>query len=154
MPTINRINANLATMADGKSIRFLNVNAKLADPSGTLFEGMMVDGLHPSLKGYEVWAEGLKPILTELLGPPAADRPRAPAHRRSERSPTGGPESAAASLTLSTGARAHPVQAFVASRGWDRWSARPLRLCPTSPRARRCWLGQRVSTTAGQADPD
>ena len=41
-------------------------------PSGTLFEGMMVDGLHPSLKGYEVWAEGLKPILTELLGPPAA----------------------------------------------------------------------------------
>jgi hypothetical protein len=33
---------------------------------------MMVDGLHPSLKGYEVWAEGLKPILTEELGPPAA----------------------------------------------------------------------------------
>ena len=31
-----------------------------------------MDGLHPSLKGYEVWAEGLKPILTELLGPPAA----------------------------------------------------------------------------------
>jgi hypothetical protein len=33
---------------------------------------MMVDGLHPSLKGYQVWADGLKPILTELLGPPAA----------------------------------------------------------------------------------
>jgi hypothetical protein len=24
------------------------------------------------LKGYEVWAEGLTPILIELLGPPAA----------------------------------------------------------------------------------
>jgi len=33
---------------------------------------MMVDGLHPSVTGYEVWAEGLEPILTELLGPPAA----------------------------------------------------------------------------------
>jgi lysophospholipase L1-like esterase len=72
MPTIARINANLAKMADGRSIRFLDINAELADARGILFEGMMVDGLHPSLKGYEVWAEGLRPILTELLGPPAA----------------------------------------------------------------------------------
>jgi lysophospholipase L1-like esterase len=72
MPTIARINANLAKMADGRFIRFLDVNVKLADAKGTLFEGMMVDGLHPSLKGYEVWAEGLTPIITELLGPPAA----------------------------------------------------------------------------------
>jgi lysophospholipase L1-like esterase len=72
MPTIDRINANLAKMADGKSIRFLDVNARLADAKGTLFEGVTMDGLHPTLKGYEVWAEGLKPILTELLGPPAA----------------------------------------------------------------------------------
>jgi lysophospholipase L1-like esterase len=71
MPTIARINANLARMADGKSIRLLDVNAKLADAEGTLFEGMMVDGLHLSLRGYDVWAEGLRPILTELLGPPA-----------------------------------------------------------------------------------
>jgi lysophospholipase L1-like esterase len=73
MPTIARINANLAGMADGRSIRFLDVNARLADANGTLLEGMMVDGLHPSLKGYEVWAEGLRPILTELLGPPGAE---------------------------------------------------------------------------------
>jgi lysophospholipase L1-like esterase len=72
VPTIARINANLAKMADGKSVRFLDVNASLADAEGTLFEGMMADGLHPNLKGYEVWAEGLKPILSELLGPPAA----------------------------------------------------------------------------------
>jgi lysophospholipase L1-like esterase len=71
MPTINAVNANLAKLADGKSIRFLDVNAKLADAQGTLFEGVTVDRLHPSLKGYEVWADGLKPMLTELLGPPA-----------------------------------------------------------------------------------
>jgi lysophospholipase L1-like esterase len=72
MPTIARINTNLAQMADGKAIRFLDIGPELADAQGNLFEGMMVDGLHPSSKGYEVWAEGLKPILTELLGPPAA----------------------------------------------------------------------------------
>ena len=39
-----------------------------------LFDGMMNerDKLHPTLKGYQVWADALKPILTELLGPPAA----------------------------------------------------------------------------------
>ena len=89
MPTLARINANLAKMADGKAIRFLDVGDRLADANGILFEGMMVDGLHPSLKGYEAWAEGLKPILTELLGPPASHRPRSSAHGRSERG-TGG----------------------------------------------------------------
>jgi lysophospholipase L1-like esterase len=86
MPTIARINANLAKLADGTAIRFLDVNRRLADAEGTLLEGMMVDGLHPSLKGYEVWAEGLKPILTEILGPPAASD-HAPA-------PTGDPSAA------------------------------------------------------------
>ena len=73
MPTINKINANLATMADRKSIRFLNVNDQLADTTGNLFDGMMPDQLHPSVKGYQVWADGLKPMLTELLGAPAAE---------------------------------------------------------------------------------
>src|SRR6185437_12083336 len=54
---INRINANLAKMADGKKVRFLNVNDKLADASGVLYPGMMNnDKLHPALKGYDVWA--------------------------------------------------------------------------------------------------
>jgi len=73
MPEINRINANLAQMADGKRVRYLDVNDKLADADGRLFDGMMnSDKLHPSLKGYQVWADALKPIFKELLGPPAA----------------------------------------------------------------------------------
>jgi hypothetical protein len=69
---IARINANLARMADGKSIRYVNVNDKLADASGMLHEGMTMDGLHPTLVGYQLWADALKPIFTEVLGPPAA----------------------------------------------------------------------------------
>jgi lysophospholipase L1-like esterase len=74
MPAIDRINARLAGLADGKHIRFLNVNGKLADAEGRLLEGMMnPDKLHPAVRGYQVWADGLKPILTELLGPPASE---------------------------------------------------------------------------------
>jgi lysophospholipase L1-like esterase len=74
VPAIDKINDNLAKLADGKKLRYLNVNDKLADRDGKLFDGMMNAGdkLHPTVKGYQVWADGLKPIFTELLGPPAA----------------------------------------------------------------------------------
>ena len=74
LPIIDKVNANLAQVADGKQLRFLNVNSKLAGPDGTLFDGMLnADKLHPTLKGYQVWADALKPIFTELLGPPAKE---------------------------------------------------------------------------------
>jgi len=71
VPMINRINENLANIADGKKIRYLNLNDKLADKDGKLFEGISKDKLHPTLKGYQIWADGLKPIFTEILGQPA-----------------------------------------------------------------------------------
>jgi lysophospholipase L1-like esterase len=75
MPEIDQINANLAKMADGHKIRYLNVNDKLADAVGKLYDGMMNanDKLHPTLKGYQVWADALKPVFTELLGGPAGE---------------------------------------------------------------------------------
>ena len=72
-PTIDRINARIAMLADGRSIRYLNINDKLTDASGRLLAGVMNDGLHPSLTGYQIWADALKPILTELLGPPTTE---------------------------------------------------------------------------------
>jgi lysophospholipase L1-like esterase len=72
MPAINRINDNIARIADGETVRYLNINDRLADADGNLFEGMTVDRLHLGLKGYQVWADALIPVLTELLGPPAA----------------------------------------------------------------------------------
>jgi lysophospholipase L1-like esterase len=102
MPAINRINARLAGLADGKRVRFLNVNGKLADAEGRLFDGMMnPDKLHPALRGYQVWADGLKPILTELLGPPASEDHAPP--------PTGDPsKSRPTGRTEKTGSNGYP----------------------------------------------
>ena len=87
MPEIDRINANLARLANGRSVRYLNVNDQLADKDGRLFAGVMndADKLHPTLKGYQVWADGLRPIFLELLGPPAATDLAPAADRQSQR---------------------------------------------------------------------
>lgn len=75
MPEIDSINSNLARMANGRRIRYLNVNERLADHDGNLHPGLMNsrDKLHPLLEGYQVWADALRPLLIELLGPPAAE---------------------------------------------------------------------------------
>jgi len=68
------VNDNLAKLADGQKIRFLNVNGKMTDGEGKLYPGIMnADNLHPAVKGYEIWAAGLRPMLTELLGAPAKE---------------------------------------------------------------------------------
>jgi lysophospholipase L1-like esterase len=83
-PVIQQVNGSLAKLADGRQVRFLDINARLADTNGQLFEGMMnPDKLHPSEKAYQLWAEALKPIFLEILGPPGTED-KAPA-------PTGDP---------------------------------------------------------------
>jgi lysophospholipase L1-like esterase len=69
MPKIDAINGNLAKLANGGKIRYLNINDRLADRDGRLFPGTMnADQLHPTIKTYQVWAEALKPIFTEVMG--------------------------------------------------------------------------------------
>ena len=70
-PEIRKINEGLATFADGNTIFCVNVNDKLANPDGVLFDGVTIDKLHLSVEGYQIWADGLRPLLTELLGPRA-----------------------------------------------------------------------------------
>ncbi len=85
-PAIEEINERIAKLADGEKIRFLNINHKLVDSSGKLRPGVSSDGLHLNEPGYEIWAEALKPIFKELLGPPAEEDHAPP--------PTGDPSAA------------------------------------------------------------
>jgi lysophospholipase L1-like esterase len=86
MSTIDKVNDNLAKLSDGKKVRFLNINDKLADGKDRLLDGMAnsKDKLHLEVKGYQVWADSLKPIFQELLGPQAKEDQAPP--------PTGDPK--------------------------------------------------------------
>ena len=84
--TVDQVNANLAKLADGTRVWYLNINDKLADKDGKLLEGMSPDRLHLSVKAYQVWADALKPMLTERLGSPAPEDLAPP--------PTGDPSAA------------------------------------------------------------
>ena len=73
MPSINQINRHIARLADGKHVRYLDLTDRLADRAGRALPGILnSDQLHPTLKAYQIWADALKPLLTELLGPPGS----------------------------------------------------------------------------------
>ncbi len=84
---IARINGRLAKLADGKGVRYLDINDRLAGQDGRLLPEASPDGLHLSARGYQIWADALKPMLAELLGPPATGDSAPP--------PTGDPSAAA-----------------------------------------------------------
>ena len=73
VPVIDEVNRRIAKLADGKTIRFVNINGRIADAAGKFLEGMVnPDQLHPTVETYQIWADALKPIFGEILGPRAA----------------------------------------------------------------------------------
>lgn len=62
------INAIIAKLDNGKSIRYFDVGVNFLDSEGKIQPGILSDAVHLQRKGYDIWAESMTPILTEMLG--------------------------------------------------------------------------------------
>lgn len=67
MEIIRAVNADLAKLDDGKDIRFLDINAHFLGNDGTIPNILMPDQLHPNAAGYQLWADAMQPLLTEMM---------------------------------------------------------------------------------------
>jgi lysophospholipase L1-like esterase len=65
--TIADINRTIAKLHDGQRVHYLDIGAKFLAPDGTIPADVMSDLLHPSPKGYEIWAQAVKEPLTALM---------------------------------------------------------------------------------------
>lgn len=65
---IKKVNDQIVKLDDRRSVRYLDIGAKLANPDGSLSKEIMPDFLHLSEKGYEIWAEAMDPLLKEMIG--------------------------------------------------------------------------------------
>jgi beta-glucosidase len=69
MTVINAVNAQLATLDDGRSVRYLDLGPKFIDPDGQISPAIMADGVHPTVAGFQVWADAMQPLLDEMMQP-------------------------------------------------------------------------------------
>jgi lysophospholipase L1-like esterase len=64
---ITSINQKIAPLGDGKRVTYLDIGSKFLQPDGTLTKDIMPDYLHPSAKGYEIWASAIQPIVDQYV---------------------------------------------------------------------------------------
>jgi lysophospholipase L1-like esterase len=65
MILINEINARLRTFAKDQKITFVDIGPKLLDADGFFLPGLTSDFCHPTEKGYQVWADGIRSLISE-----------------------------------------------------------------------------------------
>jgi len=62
------INDRLRHYADNQQVFFLDLSWRFLDDQGRLSQNLMPDYLHPSERGYQVWADGMEDMIRKLLG--------------------------------------------------------------------------------------
>ncbi|ULA60838.1 MAG: Putative Lipolytic enzyme, GDSL family [Nitrospira sp.] len=63
----NAVNDRLQTFADQRQIFFLDLSRRFLGNQGRLPEEIMPDALHPSERGYRLWAEGMEDVVKRLM---------------------------------------------------------------------------------------
>ena len=61
------INSIIAKLHDGDRVQYLDIGSKFLDAGGNIPKDVMSDSLHPTTKGYEIWAEAVKEPLANLM---------------------------------------------------------------------------------------
>lgn len=67
IPVIQALNVELAQLEDGKRVRFLDIGASFLGQDGKVPFSIMPDQVHLSPAGYQLWADAMNPLLTEML---------------------------------------------------------------------------------------
>ncbi|MBN1905285.1 MAG: acetylglucosamine-6-sulfatase [Deltaproteobacteria bacterium] len=65
--TIDEVNRRIAKLHDGKKVFYLDIGQKFLDENGFIPQDVMSDALHPTTKGYEIWAEAVKGHIEKLM---------------------------------------------------------------------------------------
>ena len=65
--TIAQINSIISRLDDGDRVHYLDIGAKFLDADGNIPRDVMSDSLHPTTKGYEIWAQAVKEPLENLM---------------------------------------------------------------------------------------
>lgn len=65
--TIAEINGLISRLHDGERVHYLDIGPKFLDAEGNIPKDVMSDALHPTGKGYEIWAEAVNETLRKLM---------------------------------------------------------------------------------------
>jgi lysophospholipase L1-like esterase len=65
---VAQVNQIISTYGSDPRVTYLDIGDKFLQPDGTLTADIMPDFLHPSAKGYVIWADAIQPVVDKYLG--------------------------------------------------------------------------------------
>lgn len=64
---VREINEILAALDDGQNVIFRDFGDKFLEPDGRISTEIMSDFLHPTSKGYQIWADAIQPEIDKYV---------------------------------------------------------------------------------------
>lgn len=65
---IQRINELIADLDDAEHVRFMDIGERFLERDGSISVDIMADGLHPTARGYQIWADAVMPTFRAMMG--------------------------------------------------------------------------------------
>ena len=62
------INRQIQKLADGENVIYVDLMKKFMQKDGTVTKDILRDGVHPTQKGYYIWAETIEPYVEKYVG--------------------------------------------------------------------------------------
>lgn len=63
------VNSLIKSLDDEQRVTFIDISAQMVEADGTISRGMMPDFVHPTAKGYQIWADAIQPVIDRCLDP-------------------------------------------------------------------------------------
>jgi len=61
------VNKLIAPLGNNQRVSFVDISAKMIEADGTISREMMPDSVHPTAKGYQIWADAIQPIIDQYV---------------------------------------------------------------------------------------
>ncbi len=61
------VNDEIKELGTEERVTFIDIGPQLVEPDGTISRTMMPDFLHPTAKGYQIWAAAIQPVIDQYV---------------------------------------------------------------------------------------
>jgi lysophospholipase L1-like esterase len=64
---VAQVNSLISFLADGRRVVYQDIGGAFRNADGSISPAVMVDGVHPTQYGYQLWTAAMWPTLARML---------------------------------------------------------------------------------------
>ena len=61
------VNSLIQKLGEESRVTYIDISSKMIEPDGTISHDMMPDYVHPTAKGYQIWADAIQPEIDKII---------------------------------------------------------------------------------------